>query len=130
MDLLLSTEKEDVFAIYSLLLPELGANTALPEIGCWNGPNLINIAFYAHLKDRNLSGYLRTDINPLAVQLGNSMIDLFGLPKDRFKLGLANALSPINIQKQGISYKKQIKLLLRVIPVLDESSIGRFLKQF
>lgn len=129
MDILLSGEEEDAVAIYPLLLPELEATTAIHEIGCWNGQNLINMAFYANLKGRALSGCLGTDINITALNLGTSVRDLLGLPEDRFKLCLANAHIPIDMKKLGIPYKKQIKLLLRVIPVLDEVSIRKLLKQ-
>jgi hypothetical protein len=129
MDKLLSNMEEDAFAMHLLLLSSLQADTVIHELGCWNGQNLINLAFYTHLKGRSLAGCVGTDINLLAIKAAQTFSEVLGLKTETFKFGLAHALVPLDVRNLLFPYKKQIKLGLRLIPVLDETSIRKLFEQ-
>lgn len=126
-DALLSGER-DASAAILLTTPYINEGTFVHEIGCWNGQNLINLLFYNVLHGRVPKYCLGTNINSLALSMAESTASLFKIDGSLMNFCLANALEPFDPSFLNLGFHSEVKLALRVIPVLEPSYAVEFLK--
>lgn len=125
---LLSGEKDATAAIL-LATPYLDNRTIVHEIGCWSGQNLLNLFLYASYKQSIPKYFVGTDINSQALVIGNLMARMLELKEPSVQFHLANALFPPDLRALGLEFDKEVRMALRLLPVLDPNRGKEFLQK-
>lgn len=125
---LLNSEK-DATAATLLATAYLDKTTLLHEMGCWNGQNLLNLLFYASLKGRAPTYCVGTDINYKALTMAQSVSSLLSIHEPFAQFHLSNALHPLDVNYLRVSFDKEVRLALRLIPILEPSRAKTFLSK-
>lgn len=119
--------QRDAAAAILLAIPYIAENTFLHEVGCWNGQNLLNLLFHASTYGKSPKYCLGTDINAVALGMAESVSDLFSLRPPLVQFHLANVLYPTDASVLRLTFQNEIRLALRILPVLDPSDGKKFL---
>lgn len=114
-------DAKDASAAIHLTAPLLDDSTLLYEMGCWNGQNLLNLLFYAQLNGKLPKYCLATDINPKALKMAECVASFLSINEPFIRFYLANAQYPLDCHSLGLSFSKEIRLALRLLPVLSPS---------
>lgn len=119
----------DATAATLLAIPHLDATTFLYEVGCWHGQNLLNLLFYASLKGRAPKQCVGIDINPQALTMAQSVSNMVAFQEPYLQFHLSNALYPLNSNFVCKDFLKEVRLALRIIPVLEPNQAKVFLQK-
>lgn len=119
----------DGAAAILLATPYLDSETLLYELGCWHGQNLMNLLFYASLRGRTPKRCIGIDINSQALTMAQSFASMIGLEEPFLQFHLSNALFPLSPDIISRDFKKEVRLALRLIPVLEPNRAQIFLEK-
>ena len=108
----------DAIGAIAMTIPLLDNQTLLHEQGCWNGNNLLHLVLFAHLCQKFPSYTIGTDINCPALNMARFAAEEVGL-NSAISFYFAHALDQLNFRTIGLSFEKQIQVLLRLMPVLS-----------
>ena len=113
------SSEEDALAAILLSTAYFDEDTLVHEMGSWNGENLIRLLYYSHLQGKTPIGCIGTDINDTALNFAESTIAHLGISSSLVQFHLANVQHPLDFTSLNLSYTKEVKIGLRVIPALD-----------
>ncbi|MCE5319053.1 MAG: hypothetical protein LLG04_17035 [Parachlamydia sp.] len=119
---------EDGLAGNLLSIPLLDDATIVHEVGCWSGEALFNLTHLAHLHGKAVAGFVGTDIHSSTLSLAESVANLPAFRPFSMHFHIANCLYPIDLSPLGISFKKELRLAQRVVPILSPVDAKKFLK--
>lgn len=119
---------EDGLAGSLLSIPLLDEETIVHEVGCWSGEALFNLAHLARLHGKVAAGFVGTDIHSSTLSLAESVAKLPAFRSFTMHFHIANCLYPIDLSALGISFKKELRLALRVVPILSPDDAKKFLQ--
>ena len=97
----------------------LDENTLIHEMGCWNGENLVRLLYYSYLQGKTPISCIGTDINNTALNFSESIFRYLGNSSPHVQFHLANAQHSLDFKSLDLIYTKEVKVGLRVIPVLE-----------
>lgn len=127
-DWIYHSSTEDALGALLLATAHLDRDTIVHEIGTWNGENLFNILYHSYLQKRVIAGCVGTDINIPALNIAEASASILGLAEPLVQFHLANAVKPASLSSLGISYTKEMRIALRVLPLLEPQNGRAFLQ--
>ena len=128
LDRTVFSSEEDALAAILLATPHIHEKTLIHELGCWSGENLVRLLYYTHLQGKTPFAFMGTDIHEIALNIGESTLNYLGIHRPQVQLHLANACHPLDFTLLNISYTQEVKMALKLIPVLTPENAKKFLE--
>jgi hypothetical protein len=120
---------EDAVGAWTMAIPFIDGKTYIYEYGCWNGGNLLGLLFFGLENGIHPGACMGTDINIGALNIAETLARTFSLHPPLVQFHLSNALYLNSIDIHRFKCQKQVKIALRLIPVLEPSDAEHFLVQ-
>lgn len=127
-DQMVYSSEEDALVAILLAIPYIREDTLVHELGCWSGENLTRLLYHTHLQGKVPLKCIGTDIHEIALNIGESTLNYLGIHNPHLQLHLANARYPLNFTSLNISYTHEVKMALKLIPVLEPNDAQQLLE--
>jgi hypothetical protein len=110
---------ESLMALNKFILPSITKEMVVKELGCWNAEALIRLSVESSKKNINLKRLSGIDLNKMALECGENLIDYFGMKK--ISLVHGNVVDSSFLKNDFA--EPQIVLAFRLLPTFDEETI-------
>ncbi len=125
---LLNGDKDSTAAIL-LAAGHIDEGTLVHEMGCNNGRTLMNLLMYNEVRGKKPKYCIGTDINPRALAVAEDSLGLLSLKEPILQLHLSNALSIPDVEYLHSDINKEIRIALRLLPVLNPADAKTFFRK-
>ncbi|NGX43835.1 MAG: hypothetical protein K940chlam7_02140 [Chlamydiae bacterium] len=126
---LFNATQEDAVGAWTLATPLIDEKTLIHEYGCWNGENLLGLLFFGFESGVHPGCCIGTDINIGALNVAETISEVFSLRAPMVQFHLSNALCSNTVDISQFKCQKQVKMALRLISILEPSDAADFLIQ-